>query len=285
MRQRSVRRRSSVAASLAVVLVALVMAVPADAEIVKSGGLTYVTRSIEPTPNEVRTLTAKCPPGTHVWAGGHYNTGGFGEAFPRHSYPYDSGDKGRVPDDGWKVQTSAGEGVVVRIHATCAEPEPRYERGSLPVPPNSQGGTEIDCDPDFEAVSGGTSGNRDLNEVKSGPAFGFGWFVAVDNYAQDTRTIKTFAICIKRERFDAADNDEVLPRTQEGHTASCPAGTRIVGGGVGNIGPFTHIAIAASSPQGIGNTGADGWQVYLDNFDDTTTYAFSVFATCVEPLN
>ena len=173
----------------------------------------------------------------------------------------------------------------MRIYTTCADPKPLYEQGSLPVAPNAQGGTSIDCDPDFEAVSGGTSGNRDLNEVKSGPDFGFGWFVAVDNYSLNPHTIKTFAVCIKRERFDALDNEEVLPRTQEGHSVSCPAGTRIVGGGVGNVGQVTDIAIAASSPLGVGNTGVDGWQVYLDNFDDATTYAFSVFATCVNPLN
>jgi hypothetical protein len=269
----------------AVLLLALLAAAPADATVVKSGGLSYVSKSFEPEPNAVKTLVARCPTGTHVWAGGHYNTGGFGEALPRHSYPYDSGDAGKAPDDGWKVQISALEGVVVRVYATCADPKPRYEQGSLPIAPNAQGGTSVDCDQGFEAASGGTSGNRDLNEVKSGPDVGFGWFVAVDNYSLSPRTIKTFAVCIKRERLDAADNDEVLPRTQEGHSVECPAGTRIVGGGVGNVGQVTDIAIAASSPLGVGNTGADGWQVYLDNFDDTTTYAFSVFATCVNPLH
>ena len=278
-------RRSPGAPLLAVVLLALLVAGPADASVVKSGGFSYVTKPFEPPPNTVRTLVAKCPPGTHVWAGGHYNSGGFGESLPRHSYPYDSGDAGTAPDDGWKVQTSASEGVVVRIYATCAEPKPRYEQGSLPVAPNAQGGTSVDCDQGFEAVSGGTSGNRDLNEVKSAPDLGFGWFVAVDNYSLDPETIETFAICIRRERFDAFDNEEVLPRTQEGHSVDCPAGTRIVGGGVGNAAQTTDIAIAASRPVGAGNTGADGWQVYLDNFDDATTYAFSVFATCVKPLN
>ena len=275
-------RRSSV---VAVTLAALVAAAPAAAGTVKSGGLTYITKFPELQPNTVETVKAKCPAGTHVWAGGHYNSGGFAEALPRHSYPYDSGDDGKAPDDGWKVQTSAVEGVVVQVHATCAKPKPRYEVGSLPVAPQAQGQTEIECDPQFEAVSGGTRGHRDLNESKSGPNIGFGWFVAVDNYSLDPHTIDTFAVCIKRERFDASQNDEVLPRTQEGQTAACPAGTRIVGGGVGHTGQVQDIAIAASSPQGAGNSGADGWQVYLDNFHNSSTFAFSVFATCVKPLN
>ena len=278
-------RRSPIIPLSVVLFVALVAGAPADASVVKSGGFAYVTKSFEPEPNAVKTLAARCPAGTHVWAGGHYNTGGFGESFPRHSYPYDSGDAGKSPDDGWKVQTSAGQGVIVRVYATCADPKPRYEQESLPIPPSAQGGTEIECDPDFHAVSGGTSGNRDLNEVKSVPAVGFGWFVAVDNYSTDPRTIETFAVCIKRDRFLPSENEEVLPRTQRSQAADCPAGTRIVGGGVGNVGQVFDLAIAASSPQGVGNTGADGWRVYLDNFSDSTTYAFSVFATCVNPLN
>jgi hypothetical protein len=274
-------RRGAIVAALAF----LAAAAPAGASVIRSGGFRYVTKNYPSQSEALRTLSAPCPRGTHVWGGGHYNTGGFSEALPRHSYPYDGGDRGKSPDDGWKAQVSAQEGVIVSVYATCAARPPRYERGSVPAGGHLKTPGEVGCDKGFEAVSGGTQGYQHAIEAASGPDFGeLGWFVSLDNYGED-RVVKSFAVCVKRTVVAPSDNDEVLPGTQEGHSVSCPAGLRIVGGGAGNPAPFRDIAMAASRPQGFGSTGADGWQVYLDNFDDSNTYLFSVWATCVEPLS
>ena len=282
--QEGVKGRHVALSLMSALFLALAVTPAADAATVKSGGLTYVTERFEPQAGSLETLKAKCPAGTHVWGGGHYNTGTFEQALPRHSYPYDSGDKGTAPDDGWKAQISVIDGVEVRVHATCAELRPQYEVGSLPVAPMAQGSTEIPCAEGFEAVAGGTNGSAELVESRNGPAFGFGWFVSGDNYTLNPTTMQTFAVCIRRDVLRFGSNDAVVPRDQEGHITECGPGTRIVGGGVGHIGQTQDIVIAASSPVGSGSSGKDGWQVYLDNLDNSTTFAFTVTATCVKPL-
>ena len=227
------------------------------ASVVRSGGLSYVTKSYPPKTDAVRTLKAPCPTGTHVWAGGHYNDAGFSEALPRHSYPYDGRDRGASPDDGWKVQVSADAGVTVSVYATCADRRPRYEGKSVPAPGEFKTGDEVRCDKGFEAVAGGTKGYQHAIETAGSPGFGISWFFAVDNYGED-RFIQAFAVCLGRDVSAPGSNEEVLPLTQEGHSVSCPAGTRVVGGGVGVAAPFRDIAIAASRPFGFGNTGDDG---------------------------
>jgi hypothetical protein len=278
------RRNRVIALLLTAPLGLLVAAAPAPGAVSTSGGFTYVTKKFTPEPNVAKTLKAPCPEGTHAWGGGHYNDGVFAEALPRHSYPYDSRDRGVAPDDGWKTHVSAIEGVRVFVYAVCADPRPRYEQVSVTATPQARTSSQVGCDQEFEAVSGGTSGHKDVIETATGPGLGFDWFFAVDNYTQVSKTVKAFAVCIKREMFVVSSNDTVFPRTQEGHSASCAGSRRIVGGGVGNIGQFQHIAIAASRPTGFGSSAEDGWQVYLDNFDSSASYAFSVFATCVEPL-
>jgi hypothetical protein len=274
---------------VAVVLAALLAvglhsaAATAGASVVRSGGLKYVTKVYPPKADAVRTLKAACPRGTHVWGGGHYNDGGFSEALPRHSFPYDNRDRGSAPDDGWKVQVSADAGVVVSVYATCAERRPRYEQQPVPAAAEFKTPGQVNCDKGFEAVSGGTKGYQQAIESASGPGFGLYWFFALDNYGGN-RVLTAFAVCVKRDVTVTSDNDEVLPGTQEGHSVTCPAGLHIVGAGVGVVAPFRDIVIAASRPFGFGSTGEDGAQVFLDNFDDSNTYAFSVFATCVAPL-
>jgi hypothetical protein len=270
---------------LAAWLVLALAAAPAGASVVSSGGFEYVTKTFRPEPNAVKTLKVPCPSGTHVWGGGHYNSGGFAQALPRHSFPYDGGDSGSTPDDGWGVQTSVSEDVVANVHAVCARPAPRYEEAPVMATALAKTGGQVDCDTDFEAVSGGTRGSRDVIETASGPGLGeLEWFFSLDNYTDAPRTIKTYAVCAERRVIAGGENDQVLPRTQEGQTAGCADGRRIVGGGVGHVGAYLDIGLVASRPVGFGAGGADGWQVYLDDFSNSATYGFTVWATCVAPL-
>src|SRR5262245_18122908 len=94
------RRTLATCACLALALSATI-AGTASASLVSSGGFNYVTKSFDLPPGKSKTFKASCPKRHHVLGGGHYNNGLYGDVISAHSYPYDSGDRGRKPDDGW----------------------------------------------------------------------------------------------------------------------------------------------------------------------------------------
>jgi hypothetical protein len=58
----------------------------------------------EPSPSFRRaTSKVRCPAGLHAVGGGGYTTGSYGEQRVVGSAPFDSGDRGRAPDDGWRA--------------------------------------------------------------------------------------------------------------------------------------------------------------------------------------
>jgi hypothetical protein len=78
-----------------------------------------------PTGNSQRALRLTCPRGTKVLGGGG---GGFSndptEQNVNFSGPFDSGDRGRKPEDGWRVfvNTVGGEGGEgMEVSAICQE--------------------------------------------------------------------------------------------------------------------------------------------------------------------
>jgi hypothetical protein len=276
---------SAVPLFLTVFLLALLAAAPAGAATISSGGFDYVSKRYTPEPNAVTTLKAPCPAGTHVWGGGHYNDGVFAEAVPRHSYPYDAGDADSKPDDGWAAQVSGIEGVAFWMYATCAAPTPDYQSGSITAGAQTRTNGVVDCEPGTEAVEGGTRGHRNVYEVLGGPGLGeLHWAFGLDNYTDDPREIRVFAVCVERRVFSSSANQTVQPRTQAGRSVECPDGTRVVGGGAGHGASYLDAVVAATRPQGFGPGAADSWQVYMDNLSNSNTFFFSVQAACVKPL-
>jgi hypothetical protein len=67
------------------------------------------------------TITAKCPKGTHVLAGGAYTSGAVSEAAVLATIPADLKDKDKIPDDGWtaRAYNAVGGQKVVTAYATC----------------------------------------------------------------------------------------------------------------------------------------------------------------------
>ena len=79
-------------------------------------GRKYVTVSADAV--DGLQFTAKCPKGTHVVGGGAGADSAGGDV--NESRPWDSQDKGGVPDDGWAAffnDTSGSAGV--RVYAIC----------------------------------------------------------------------------------------------------------------------------------------------------------------------
>jgi len=112
-----------------------------------------------------RTVAARCPDGTHVSAGGGYATGTPGaSATPEGSYlnssfPFDSRDAGRVPDDGWKVRIyniSDAPRIRINVSAVCVTQRPRYVTADpVAMPPAYELLSTAAACPDSRHISAG----------------------------------------------------------------------------------------------------------------------------------
>jgi hypothetical protein len=83
--------------------------------------------------HKTRTATALCPAGTHVTGGGASLGGAATESRIVSSYPFDGGDPGTAPDDGWKVQAfnESGPDKRLTVFAACWDRAMRYTKSAL----------------------------------------------------------------------------------------------------------------------------------------------------------
>ena len=63
------------------------------------------------------TVKAPCPAGSSVLGGG-FDTN-YNDSRPMESAPYDGGDRGRVPDDGWRGRAVVGDTRDFQVTAIC----------------------------------------------------------------------------------------------------------------------------------------------------------------------
>ena len=263
----------------------------AEAGVERSGGYSYVTKTQKLRAGESKVLAAPCPEGTRVLSGGGYNTGGVDTAVMRHSYPLDTGDRNRKPDEGWRVLWTTKTRVDITTHAICADMKVEYDqiRRTLDAGATLDGGHFCD-DKDLYAVGGGSSGPARATETKN---FLFGglaslWKSVVEQDAGPESKFRVFVVCVRPQPTVATATESLPAGTQQGNSAECPPGTRIVGGGTASSTPAQgsdrQVLIAASRPIGEGATGSDGWQSYYDNYTDATDYSYFVQALCLPPL-
>lgn len=271
-------------------VLAAVLAAPAQAAVTKAGGLRYVTKGYEAGNQVAKTFKATCPDGTHVYGGGFFNNQGFGTADLLHSYPYDSGDRRRKPDDGWKTQLLVrAPPVTGSVHAVCAKPMPEYEKVTLALErgPSSHA-LEPTCDAGLNVLSGGSQGSRNVPEVESWPAGSVDnrdrWHLTVDNFDGGDSIFTARAVCAERDVSYPSALATAGTLDQEGEDVSCPASTHVVGGGQGNDGQDGDVGVAASRPLNVLSPD-NGWQAYIDNHAISHEVDFRVHATCIPPLN
>ncbi len=94
-----------------------------------------------------RTLTARCPDGTHVVGGGAAagEDGTPAAAQVNSSYPIDGADRDKAPDDGWRGRFYGSEQPRTRVVAICAETKPRYRQFMGTLKAGDAGGVFLDC--------------------------------------------------------------------------------------------------------------------------------------------
>jgi len=236
------------------------------------GGYKYVTESFKLKPGKPRTFKAVCPGRTQVLGGGHYNVGGYGDVIGAHSYPYDSADKGKAPDDGWAAQLRGfGEKFKAKVYAICSGLKPEYVTDEISFPADpAPNGVNLLCEgPAAEPISGGSRGPFSVREVES-RLFMDTWQVAVVNDADDGKTIKVFAICVNTPQAGTA-NSPVAAEQQGSAIGLCPpSAPNVVGAGVfpNNSGnPYGEVAIAATQPTAGTESPFGGWRGWIDNYN------------------
>ena len=108
---------------------------------------TYRTRTLPAPDGETRTAKVKCPRSQHVSGGGAALLGQpiYGEI--ESTYPFDSGDRGGKPDDGWAVRFSNLDHSPhqMKAFAVCASAGLAYRKKELPLLGGGYGGFTPGC--------------------------------------------------------------------------------------------------------------------------------------------
>jgi hypothetical protein len=102
---------------------------------------TYVSRTTTIHPGQAGSVRAPCGNGLHVLGGGAALPRTGSAAFVNSTYPYDSGDAGSAPDDGWTARAFNGTGAdrTLRVTAMCSGASPTYQMGTHPIAPGTAG--------------------------------------------------------------------------------------------------------------------------------------------------
>ena len=268
----------------------LAASAPASVTVERVGGIKYLTKSFELQPGTPRTVRVACPARHHVLGGGHYNSGQYGDVIASHSYPFDSDDRRRKPDDGWAAQLRGfSQSYPATVHAICVKILPEYRSYPDTVSPGGEGATGRSCTPaSLEPVAGGTSGPAALRELRSYPTVDKGqliWYTGFWNHASQALEGTRFIVCAGLDTTYVGAGGTATPQTQATEDVQCPPDKpRMVGGGV-SIGGVTayqfNTAIAASRPAFSNG----GWQAWVDNYNTgAVDVPFSVYAVCVASL-
>jgi hypothetical protein len=150
------------------------------------------------------SLKVACPGGKHVLSGGGVASGPFRSQRLVSSAPFDSGDAGSAPDDGWKVVVDnlKRKRRAITANAICSSVGGvSYESGGFRAKKRARKHVEIAC-PDGEfAISGGVSHRGPYGKatlvasILPVPFDGRGWVVEVDNLTRERTAGRAFAIC------------------------------------------------------------------------------------------
>jgi hypothetical protein len=113
----------------------------------KGGTLRHREKDLQIGAGKTKSAKVGCPGARHVAGGGGLLNAAPGDGWINSSYPVDDGDRGRRPDDGWRVRiyNDDGDSHVMEVHAICQRRQPRYVQESRTLPPGSSSATFPGC--------------------------------------------------------------------------------------------------------------------------------------------
>lgn len=264
----------------------LTLAPAASAATDSAGGLKYVTENARLKGHETVTATAACPSGRRVIGGGERTNAGINAVRLGQTFPYDGGDQGRKPDDGWRVRAINGSSFAqkLKITAVCGDLKVSYRKHKFDVPATNQRDDEVSCPNGTFALSGGVeAGKKTMMYLNSTfPSEGTGataWGGYVDNVGPATEAT-THVVCGKAKPTIVEDTLDAIPTSTQGTLeVACPNGRLPYGGGQANNAGFGGILTST-----LGPLQADGWVATIDK-NAGYQVDMTVSAICGKPLN
>jgi hypothetical protein len=280
-----------VPASVLVAAAALAAAAPAPASLIKSGGVSYVTKTVNVKPHHfVRELVA-CPKHTQVLGGGAASHGGFQTDVIQQTYPADLKDKDRTPDDGWGVvvEDTGDKATGASVTAVCGKTKAlQYVKVKEQVTASQVDDEyDVDCPTGQFAYSGGVSASATralkLESDFIDPVSNGRW-VAYFQTSKDL-TATSYAVCGAVEPMYAVVTLNNVPTgARNGANVECPAGTRVYGGGISTSGAYPYVKNNSLEPKPPTQGGSGSFAGFMD--DTATSEVFmTITAICGPKLN
>jgi Ca2+-binding RTX toxin-like protein len=238
-------------------------AAPNGAAAAPGSDATIEAKTFTVQPGKVANESATCPAGKQAVGGG---VGQSQSTSPTFGYVQQSGpvdETGSITNTqsgdvakGWSVSVFNNSGAGTRefrVFAVCsASSDATIVANPFTVQPRTVNGASVDCPAGKRAVGGGldqpgatnplfgwvqsngpvdstgTTANTDSGDVAEG------WYGSVFNFGASARDFHVFAICsADSDATIAAKVFSVAPGNAGDATVACPAGRRVVGGGVG----------------------------------------------------
>lgn len=145
-------------------------------------------------------------------------------------------------------------------------------------------GTGASCSGGRFALSGGVfvgSTSLDVNVTISSPAGVTGWSGAVRNSSGQSVTAAVQVLCAKEPKdygIVVSTNFHLFPGQTNGHV-TCPAGTKVLGGGASTTLPTSTVFLESSYPSAHLRPQSYSWEVTMDN-PNGASGTFVVLALC-----
>ena len=252
----------------------------------KDGGYSYAIDGYEVGPGSTISVKSACPGRTKVLSGGASSFGGFGDSYISSSYPYDDGDRGKSPDDGWKTKVSAFDSFVdLNAYAACAKLKPTYRDRRYEIAPMTLSTDEAVPCPDGDVVVHG--GFKGPTSVRPGASFPVDddWGLRPENVSDKDQRITGFAVCSDElEVIYIASGTVPMPTGAQAFAEpQCPPSEpNIVGGGPFSSASFGSFRLVTNVPDFFQQPFVDEWSVLAENSGPPASYF--AWATCAPNL-
>jgi hypothetical protein len=242
------------------------------------------------------TVEAACPAGTEVVGGGVFNSGGGTDDVVVSSEPFDGPDADTERDDGWLGYGANGEGTsgFLSTYVVCAT-SGTFSRVSATTTLGVRMSLRATCPAGTSVTGGGVdlthSATSPFLKLNSSEPFDGsdadtrrddGWLASASNEGDPRETMTTWAVCVSSGGFRYVHGPTTsIPDGMRGVSkASCPAGSKVTGGGVHASGGDPDIEVNSTNPfdgPDPGTAADDAWTTTGDNFTGApatiTTYA------------
>jgi hypothetical protein len=253
-------------ACVSALLAFAVVAAPASAKVHHHGGFSYVSKGFKLGRKSLGRHQLACPKGTHVYGGGISAKAAFGKLHQLQSYPVDTKDANKDPDDAWGVLVSnGGKRIRARMFATCGTIEPTFVKYHKALFGNETL-NETDSECPSNVLGGGVRGSKGLVFEDGGPVDSVTWYSYARNTSPKSGSFTQYAICAGIAMAYTQNGGQQQPMSVISHRAECPDGTSVISGGSSTGG---SVNTTTSAPFGT----YKGWLFrgdFVGNFQNST---------------